>query len=50
MDERILAFHADGATLDWSDEEAVADYMVAGSGILCGSKHKLDEKRAYKQV
>ncbi|HBS46859.1 MAG TPA: alpha/beta hydrolase [Paenibacillus sp.] len=50
MDERILAFHADGATLDWTDEEAVADYLVSGSGILCGSKHKFDEKRAYKQV
>ncbi|MNO28156.1 2-hydroxymuconate semialdehyde hydrolase [compost metagenome] len=50
MDERILAFHADGASMDWSDEEAIADYMVAGSAILCGSKHKLDTKRAYKQV
>lgn len=50
MDERILAFHADGATLDWSNEEAVADYLVSGSSILCGSKHKFDEKRAYKQV
>ncbi|MEK3746858.1 alpha/beta hydrolase [Paenibacillus sp. FSL E2-8871] len=50
MDERILAFHANGASLDWSDEEAVADYLVSGSSILCGSKHKFDEKRAYKQV
>ncbi|MEK4998224.1 alpha/beta fold hydrolase [Paenibacillus sp. FSL H7-0918] len=50
MDERILAFHANGATLDWSNEEEVANYLVSGSGILCGSKHKFDEKRAYKQV
>ncbi|WP_134686948.1 alpha/beta fold hydrolase [Brevibacillus migulae] len=50
MDERILAFHAKGATLDWSDEKAVADYMVSGSRMLCGSKHTFDEKRAYKQV
>jgi len=50
MDERILAYHANGATLNWSDEEAVADYLVAGSALLCGSKHKFDEKRAYKQV
>jgi pimeloyl-ACP methyl ester carboxylesterase len=50
MDERILAFHAGAATLDWSNEAEVADYLVSGSAILCGSKHKLDTKRAYKQV
>jgi len=50
MDERILAYHAKGASLDWSDEEAVADYLVSGSHLLCGSKHTLDEERAYKQV
>ncbi|RAV12663.1 alpha/beta fold hydrolase [Paenibacillus contaminans] len=50
MDERILAYHANGASLDWSDEEAVAHYLVAGSRLLCGSKHTFDEKRAYRQV
>jgi pimeloyl-ACP methyl ester carboxylesterase len=50
MDEKILAYHANGATLNWSDEESVANYLVAGSGLLCGSKHKFDEKRAFKQV
>jgi pimeloyl-ACP methyl ester carboxylesterase len=50
MDERILAYHANGAALNWSDEESVANYLVAGSSLLCGSKHKFDEKRAYKQV
>jgi pimeloyl-ACP methyl ester carboxylesterase len=50
MDERILTYHANGATLNWSDEESVANYLVAGSGLLCGSKHIFDEKRAYKQV
>lgn len=50
MDEKILAYHANGATLNWSDKESVADYLVAGSALLCGSKHKFDEKRAYKQV
>jgi pimeloyl-ACP methyl ester carboxylesterase len=50
MDERILAFHAKGAKLNWSDEESVANYLVSGSGLLSGSKHKFDEKRAYKQV
>lgn len=50
MDERILAYHAKGAALDWSNEEAVADYLVSGSRLLCGSKHALDEERSYKQV
>ncbi|MED1013451.1 alpha/beta hydrolase [Bacillus mycoides] len=50
IDEKILAYHANGAKLNWSDEESVANYLVAGSALLCGSKHKFDEKRAYKQV
>lgn len=50
MDEEILAYHARGQALDWSDEEAVADYLVSGSRLLCGSKHVLDEKRTYRQV
>ena len=45
MDEKILAYHADGAALNWSDKEAVANYLVAGSSLLCGSKRKFDEKR-----
>ncbi|MGG1658417.1 alpha/beta fold hydrolase [Brevibacillus sp. NRS-1366] len=50
MDEKILAYHANGGALDWSDDEAVANYLVAGSRLLCGSKHSFDEKRVYKQV
>ncbi|WP_438350629.1 alpha/beta fold hydrolase [Paenibacillus sp. FA6] len=50
MDEKILAYHANGGTLNWSDEESVANYLVAGSSLLCGSKHVFDEKRAYEQV
>lgn len=50
MDKKILAYHADGAALDWSDEEAVAKYLVKGSSLLCGSKHDFDEDRACKQV
>lgn len=50
MDEKILAYHAGGATLNWSDEETVANYLVEGSRLLCGSKHVFDEKRVYKQV
>lgn len=50
MDEKILTYHAKGATLNWSDEESVANYLVAGSSLLCGSKHTFDKKRAYSQV
>ncbi|MBO0959652.1 alpha/beta hydrolase [Neobacillus sp. MM2021_6] len=50
MDEKILAYHANAGTLDWSDKKAVANYLVAGSKILCGSSHTFDEKRAFRQV
>ncbi|ARJ22840.1 alpha/beta hydrolase [Bacillus sp. ISL-8] len=50
IDEKILTYHANGAKLNWSDEESVANYLVTGSVLFCGSKHKIDEKRAYKQV
>ncbi|MGE7635254.1 alpha/beta fold hydrolase [Bacillus paramycoides] len=50
IDEKILAYHANAAKLNWSDGESVANYLVAGSALLCGSKHKFDEKRTYKQV
>lgn len=50
MDEKILSYHAKGATLNWSDQELVAHYLVEGSRLLCGSKHTFDEKRVYHQV
>ena len=50
MGEKILAHHADAATLDWLDEEAVATYLVNGSRLMCGARHHFDEHRAYKQV
>jgi pimeloyl-ACP methyl ester carboxylesterase len=50
MDEKILAYHANAAELDWFDKKAVANYLVAGSKILCGSNHIFDEKRAFQQV
>ncbi|MBE5107497.1 alpha/beta hydrolase [Bacillus thuringiensis] len=50
IDEKILTYHANATKLNWSDEESVANYLVAGSALLCGPKHKFDEKRVYKQV
>ncbi|CAM4222518.1 acetyltransferase [Bacillus manliponensis] len=48
IDESLFAYHAKGATLDWSDEESVINYLVEGSKMLCGSNHTFDEKRARK--
>lgn len=48
MDQGLLAYHAKGAQLNWSDEEAVINYMVEGSSMLCGSKHTFDAERARK--
>ncbi|MED4583441.1 alpha/beta hydrolase [Brevibacillus choshinensis] len=50
IDERILAYHANAGTLDWSDEEAVAKYLAAGSALLCGPAHTFDKERVYAQV
>ncbi|KFM98693.1 putative esterase [Bacillus clarus] len=50
IDERILTHHANGAKLDWTDKDSVAQYLVTGSRLLCGAKHKFDDERAYKQV
>lgn len=50
MEKSILDYHANAGTLNWSDEEAVANYLVAGSRLLCGSKHTFDEIRVFKQV
>ncbi|SFI06379.1 MULTISPECIES: alpha/beta fold hydrolase [unclassified Bacillus (in: firmicutes)] len=46
MDESLLAYHAKGAILDWSDEESIINYLVEGAKMLCGSHHTFDEKRA----
>ncbi|PEE39795.1 alpha/beta fold hydrolase [Bacillus pseudomycoides] len=50
MDEKILAYHANGSKLDWTENESVVNYLVRGSALLCGPKHKFDEQRVTKQV
>lgn len=50
MDPKLFEFHAKGATLDWSNEEEVVDYLVEGAKMLCGSKHIFDEERVRKQT
>ncbi len=46
MDEQVLAYHTIAASLDWSDKEAVIEYMVGGSRLLAGSAHQFDEEAA----
>ena len=43
IDPRILAYHQAASTLDWSNENAVIDYMVGGWHLLSGSAHPFDE-------
>ncbi|MBY0599437.1 alpha/beta fold hydrolase [Bacillus bingmayongensis] len=50
MDEKILAYHANRSNLDWTDNESVVNYLVRGSALLCGLKHKFDEQRVTNQV
>lgn len=43
MDERVPAYHASGATLDWSDENAAVDFMVGAWRLISGSRHPFDD-------
>ena len=47
IDQRILDYHASGATLDWSDEAAVIRYMAEGWRLLSGSARPFDEEAIY---
>jgi pimeloyl-ACP methyl ester carboxylesterase len=43
IDERILAHHAKGTTLDWTNQEVIIDYLVEGASLLSGSKRIFDK-------
>jgi len=42
IDPKILEYHQRAASLDWSDREAVVDYMASGWALLSGSAHPCD--------
>ena len=48
MDERILEFHGRAGEIDWTDQKAVADYLVGGWRLLSGAGRKFDEDEAYR--
>ena len=35
MDERILKHHVKSASIDWTNKNDVAEYLVSGSRLLC---------------
>lgn len=43
FDPKILEYHQQAATLDWSDREAVLDYQVGAWRMNSGSAHEFDE-------
>lgn len=48
MDPNVPAYHAAGASLDWSDEEATVDYLAEGWRLLNGSAHPFDPETARR--
>jgi len=42
IDEKILDYHRSAARLNWSDRDAVVDYMANGWALLSGSAHPVD--------
>lgn len=48
VDQKILDYHAQAGSIDWSDEEWAIRYMVGGWKLLNGSKHAFDERQAAK--
>lgn len=45
MDERILTFQSNASKVDWSDEDAVAAYLVEGAQLLSGPGRPYDIAR-----
>lgn len=46
IDKKILDFHGSAGELDWTDSEAVLQYLVAGWRILGGTRHPFDGESA----
>jgi pimeloyl-ACP methyl ester carboxylesterase len=43
IDPKILYYHASAATLDWTDKQAVIDFLKNGWRLLSGSAHPFEE-------
>lgn len=41
MDERILTHHVKSASIDWTNKNDVAEYLVSGSRLLCDQNEYL---------
>src|SRR5690606_31559352 len=47
MDTRILDFHAKSGTVDWTNEDSVAEYLIEGAALMSGRK-QFDKQRSEK--
>jgi pimeloyl-ACP methyl ester carboxylesterase len=43
VDQKILDYHAQAGSLDWSDNDAVVEWQVGGWRLLSGSERPFDE-------
>lgn len=50
MDERIIEFHARGEEVDWTDEDAVTEYLLEGAVLMSGSQRPYDRSRGEALV
>lgn len=48
VSNRILEYHAQGGTVDWTNKQMAVSFMVNGWRLLNGSRHPFDEKQAVK--
>ena len=49
MDTRILDFHGKAETVDWTDEDSVATYLIQGAELMSGRK-QFDKQRSEKLI
>jgi pimeloyl-ACP methyl ester carboxylesterase len=42
IDEKVIAYHKAAATVDWTDEDAVVDFMTGGWRLTSGSAHSFE--------
>jgi len=49
MDTRILDFQAKSATVDWTNEDTVVDYLLEGAALMSGQK-PLDRARTERTI
>lgn len=49
MDSRILEFHSKAGSVDWSNEDSVANYLIEGAKLISGRK-PFDRNRSEQMI